>query len=139
MKYKYLDHTADAKFQAYGNNLEEAFINAALATFDILYPPEKIQPKIEHKIEVSAEREESLLYDFLEQLLFLLDTEGFMLNAVKKLTITKKDNSFSLHAMISGDSYKNYEIGGNIKSVTYNDMFIKKEDDKVILQVVLDL
>ena len=31
MKYKFLEHTADVKFRAYGNGLEEAFSNAALA------------------------------------------------------------------------------------------------------------
>ena len=31
-RYKFLAHTADAKFQAFGETLEEAFGNAALAT-----------------------------------------------------------------------------------------------------------
>ncbi|MGB2763781.1 MAG: archease, partial [Candidatus Aminicenantaceae bacterium] len=31
-RYRFLEHTSDAKFQAFGNTLEEAFCNAALAT-----------------------------------------------------------------------------------------------------------
>ena len=36
MDYEYLDHTADAKFIAYGQTLEEAFVNCAKATFGII-------------------------------------------------------------------------------------------------------
>ena len=36
MKYKFFNKTADIKFQAYGKNLEEAFINAALAMTSIM-------------------------------------------------------------------------------------------------------
>mgnify|MGYP006451174011 FL=1 len=34
--YEFLEHTADEKFRAYGKTLEEAFINAALATAKIM-------------------------------------------------------------------------------------------------------
>jgi SHS2 domain-containing protein len=35
-RYRFLRHTADAKFQAFGTTLEEAFINAALATASLM-------------------------------------------------------------------------------------------------------
>ena len=31
MKYKFLKHTADIKFQAFGKNIEDVFENSALA------------------------------------------------------------------------------------------------------------
>ena len=34
--YEFLPHTADVKFLAYGKTLEEAFQNAALATFQVM-------------------------------------------------------------------------------------------------------
>jgi len=36
-KYRILPHTADAKFQAFGASLEEAFANAALATASLMW------------------------------------------------------------------------------------------------------
>ncbi|MFH1505630.1 MAG: archease [archaeon] len=139
MKYKYLDHTADAKFQAFGKNLEEAFENAALAAFNIIVKTEDVKPEVVQAIKVSAKKKESLLYDFLEELFFLLDTEGFVLNKIEGLKIEERDDAFHLHAKAWGDSYKNYEVSGNLKSVTYNDMFIKEEKGKVTVQVVIDL
>ncbi len=140
-KFKYLEHTADAKFEAYGNNLEEAFSNAALATFNIITKTEIIKPEIEKEIKVNAKRDTSLLYDFIEELLFLLDTEGFILSDVKDLKIIKVDDGFDLKATITGDNYKNYpdEVHGNIKSITYNDMSIVERGDGWTLTVVVDL
>ncbi len=140
-KFKYLEHTADAKFEAYGANMEEAFMNAALATFNIITKTENVKPAIEKEISVNAKRDTSLLYDFIEELLFLLDTEGFILSEVKDLKIIKVEDSFDLKATITGDDYKNYpgEVHGNIKSITYNDMSIIERGDGWTLTVVVDL
>jgi len=145
MKYEFLDHTADMKFRAYGNNLESAFENAALATFSILIEPDNVFAKQEHKISITSKTKDSLLYDFIEEILFLLDTEGFVLSKIEKLTITSLEGELNLSCIVYGDSFKNYNtITGNIKSVTYNDMLInekfsKEKDKKVMLQVVVDL
>ncbi len=37
MKYKFLSHTADMKFQTFGKNMEEMIGHAALAMFHSLY------------------------------------------------------------------------------------------------------
>ena len=138
MKYEYLDHTADLKIRAYGRNLEEAFVNTAMAGFNFLTNTKKVEKKIEKKISISANRLESLLYDFLEELLYLLDNRGFILSEIKDMKI-KEDDTFSLECTVLGDSYKNYEVKGNIKSVTYSEMEIKKDKGNYVIEVVLDI
>jgi SHS2 domain-containing protein len=139
MKYEFLPHTADVKFRAYGKSLEEAFSNAALALTEVIVEPSKIKAKVEKEIEVESEDEKALLYDFLEQFLFLLDTEGFLLHEVKRLKIEKKED-YVLKAVVVGDSeLEEYETETHIKAVTYQEMEIKKERNRFILQVVLDL
>src|SRR3989338_8856201 len=91
--YEFLPHTADTRIRAYGKTLEEAFINCALATTDTITDHKKIKAAVEKKIKVKSENKESLLYDFLEQFLILLDSEGFLLNSVKKLEI--KENQLT--------------------------------------------
>ena len=134
-KYKFLEHTADVKFQAFGKNLEEAFTNSALATTEIM-TEDKVKAKEEKTITVSASKKETLLYEFLEHLLFLVDTEGFILSEVKTLEI--KEN-YKLTATILGDNADNYEIQTHIKAVTYSDMFIKEEENQVTIQIVHDI
>lgn len=139
MKYEYLDHTADLKIRAYGNTLEQTFVNTAVAGFDFLTDTKKVKKKIEKKISINTKTIEALLYDFLEQLLFLLDTEGFILSEIKDMKIKQEKNNYSLQCIALGDNYKNYEVKGNIKSVTYSEMLIKKEEKGFVVEVVLDI
>jgi len=139
-KYKFLKHTADAKFVAYGKSLEEAFSNAALAMFSIMVDTKKVEKKEVKLIKVEAEDLVGLLYRWLEELLFLLDSDFFVLSSIKKLKI-KHDKDYSLKAEVTGDKFEEkYERLGGVKAVTYNDMQVKKEGKgKFLVQVVLDL
>lgn len=133
MKFKFLEHKADAKFQAFGKSLEEAFSNAALAMTSVMTDYNKIKSKIKHKISVNGKDKKALLYNFLEQLLILLDTEKFLLHKIRNIKI--KDNE--LTAELIGDKFNNqYNIKINIKAVTYNKMEIKEKP--YMVQVVVD-
>jgi len=134
MKFKFLEHTADVKFQAFGNSLEEVFENSALAMFNSMYDG-KVKKKITKRIKIEGKDNESLLYNFLEELLFLFDSEGFFLSEIKSLKI-KEGN---LEAEIVGDKDENYEIHIDVKAITYNEMFVKQEEKKWVSQVVLDV
>ncbi len=70
MRYKLLEHTADAMVEAYGETLGERFANAAYAMFDQITDVTKIEPLGELKIVLKAENMEQLLVDFLQELLF---------------------------------------------------------------------
>jgi SHS2 domain-containing protein len=135
-KFKFLEHTADIKFQAFGNSIEEVFENSALAMVYSM-SEEKVKKKKSFKINVRGKDLESLLYNFLEEILFLFDSESFFLSKVKNIKINKEN--FSLNAEVVGDYARNYEIHVYIKAITYNDMFIKKEGNKFIAQVVIDV
>lgn len=132
MKYKFLSHTADVKFIAYGKTLEEAFSNSALALSETMSKGEKISSKIKKKIKISGKDKESLLYNFLEEFLFLFDTSGFVVSKIEKIKI--KDDT--LIAEILGEKKR---ISNDVKAVTYNDMFVKKEKCKWKIQCVLDV
>jgi SHS2 domain-containing protein len=137
--YIYLAHTADAKFQAFGKSLEEAFANAAYAMTDVITDHKKVSNTIKKKIHVTSEDEKALLYDFLEQFLILLDTEKFILGKIIKITIRQK-KKLSLVAEFSGDNHPEYyETKTTIKAVTYQEMRVIQEKGRVVLQVVVDI
>lgn len=138
-KFRFFEHTADAKFQAYGKNMKEAFSNAALAMFSVITDIKKIKKNIKKGIEARGHDLKSLLYNYLEELLFLIDTENFLLNHVEELVIHKKEKEYFLEAIAVGDKARDYETNGDIKAVTYNEMEVKEEKSKVMVQVVLDL
>lgn len=135
-KYVYLDRIADGEFLAYGKSLEQAFSNSALAMIGLM-TRKKISDKIKRKIKVRGNDLKQLLYGFLEEILFLLGSEQFLLSKVKKIKIDERE--FELEAEITGDKAKNYEIHGEVKAVTYNDMRIQKKKDRFVIQVVVDM
>jgi len=135
MKYKFLKHTADVKFQAFGKNVEEVFENSALALKESVCEKIKIKSNYKKKIKVSGKDFESLLYKFLEEIIYLLEGENFLISKIKNLEI----KNMKLNAEIFGDKAGNYNFTNKVKAVTYNDMFVKNENKKWIAQVVIDV
>lgn len=135
MKFKFLPHTADVKFQAFGNSIEEAFENSAIALKETICGKKKIKSKLKKEIKISGTDFESLLYKFLEEILYLVDAEDFLISKIEKIKIEK----LKLIATLFGDNAKNYKFTNPVKAVTYNDMFIKKENKKWVAQVVVDV
>ncbi|HAV43496.1 TPA: hypothetical protein DCX15_05720 [bacterium] len=136
--YIYLDHTADVKFAAYGKTLEEGFANALFAMVNLMTEAEGMIPTIKKRILVSGPDKEALLYRFLEEALFIYETEGFMPCGVEEIRIVLNGKP-SLEATLVLDDARKYEIRDYIKAVTYNEMEIKEEGGKWILNVVLDV
>jgi SHS2 domain-containing protein len=142
-KYKYLEHTADAEFQAFGNSLNDAFENAALAMLNLMCKTDKIKTKRKKEILIKDKDLKALLYNWLEELLFLLDSENFLTAKVKNLKISGKEGNYKLAAVVSGDNASAYKFFGEVKAATYNDMLIREEKikgkRKFIIQVVVDM
>jgi SHS2 domain-containing protein len=138
-RYRFLRHTADAKFQAFGTTLEEAFINAALATASLMWDWGKIEKKKEHRIEVNGKDLKQLLSSFLEEIIYLLDSKMFLLASPENLRIEKKGSLYILDAILKGDKYSDkYKIHGDVKAITYNEMEIEK-NSHFMVQVVVDV
>lgn len=140
MKFKFLPHTADIKFQAFGSSLEECFKNSALALINIMCR-QKIKSVIKKTIKVKGKDKEALLYNFLEEFLYLFEIKEFLLAKIEKLAINKKTKEYELIADIFGDINKNnaYEIETHVKAITYNEMFVRRERNKYVCQVVVDV
>jgi len=115
--------------------MEEAFSNSAKAMFNILVDIKKV--KKEHKIvfSLSASTHEKLLFDFLSELLFYLDTE-FLLFSKFEIKITK---GLKLECVAFGDKAINYETKGDVKAMTYNEMSISKSKEGIKIRAVVDI
>jgi len=132
-KFKFMSHTGDVKFQAYGKNLNEIFENMALAVSHILSRGKGIKPVKTRKIEVEGDDDKALLYNFVEELIFLLDSENFAVSSAKvKITGNK------LAAEVSGDDASNYDLD-QIKAATYAEMYIEKREGRLEAQMVVDV
>ena len=130
MRYKLLEHTADAMVEAYGKDLGERFGNAAYAMFDLMTDLKKVEPKGELKIALSGESRDQLLVDFLEQLLFLHETEDLIFSKFEVKTDGKK-----LEARVWGEKFdeRKHSKRTVVKAITYHRMEFNDEKGTVTL------
>ena len=140
-RFEFLEHTADVYVAAYGINLEEAFENAALATFETMTETEKVEPKIEDSIEAEGYDEYALLYNWLEALLIKFETTENLYSKFKISKIEKTSKGFKLNAKIWGEPFNSekhpQKVG--IKAVTYHQMEIIKKPRIVTVKFILDI
>jgi len=134
MKYEFLEHTADIKIKSYGRTQENAFQNMVLAVSEYLSKGEKIKSKIGKEIIVHGTDLQSLLYNFLDEIIYLLDAERFI---VAKAEVKFLGNN--IKATLYGDDTKNYKDLDHIKAPTYSEMYVKKTQPGWELQVVMDV
>jgi SHS2 domain-containing protein len=127
IRYRLLDHTADALVEAYGKTLDEIFSNAAYAMFDQITDPTQVETTGEVKIILSAQSKEQLLVDFLQELLFLHDTE----NLVFKEFIVHT-NGRTLEAVVRGEEFDaaRHQKRSVVKGVTYHKLEIDQKSGK---------
>jgi SHS2 domain-containing protein len=138
--YRFLEHITDAKIEARGATLEEAFENAASALEDLMVDISSIKATSSERISVEGKDKEALLYSWLESLIIKQDTEG-MLYSKFDCNITKKENGFRLEAKVSGEKFdpSRHEPKTAVKAPTYHEMEIKETQQQVTLRFLLDL
>lgn len=139
-KFEFFDVTADVGLRAYGKTLEEAFQNAALAMFEVMTDTSKIKPSICKNIKIESEDPFALLYDWLDELIFLHDAEYLIFSQFQIRITQKNQQNYLLHGSACGEIYDHdkHESREDVKAVTYHLMDIKEEKKGFIVQVILD-
>ncbi len=138
--YEYLEHTADAKFRAYGTTLEEAFQNAAVAMFDVMIDTGTISDEVSEKIELTSADLDGLVVDWLSELLYLFEVERVVFGKFKIDGITEMNGNYSLSAIAYGESLdlSRHKFDTEVKAVTYNSLKVEETMDGWVVQVVVD-
>ncbi len=141
MPYRYVEHTADAAFEATGGSLEQVFTAAAEATLGVIVEkPETIAPRLGHDLELEAESEEVLLHRFLEELVFLEDARGLLLR-VAQIEVTRRDGAWRLRARLSGERADpaRHALLADVKAVTWHGFRLARDGDRWRAWVLLDV
>lgn len=139
-KYKFLDHTADVMFESFGKNLDELFRNSALAIFDIQCNLKKIGNKTSKKIKLKNENAEDLLFDFIEELIYLKDKD-YVVFGKFKIKIKKIKDKYILECIALGEKIdpKKHELKTDIKAITLHEFYLKKTSRGWKAKVLVDI
>jgi SHS2 domain-containing protein len=136
MKYRFVDDlTSDVMFEAYGKDLKELFVNAALALFSVICQLEKIRPGVKKEVEVGGEDEKDLMFNWLQGLIGLVDTEEMFFSKFDIIEMDKK----RLRAECWGEKITMEKGGTLVKGVTYHKFGIEKTKGGYRATVSLDI
>jgi len=140
-KFELLEHTADIYVRSFGRTMQEAYENAALALFETMTDTTKVAQNIEATVEVEAEDQYALLYNWLEAVLVKFETEGILYSKLKIAEWNETDESFKIKAKISGEIFdpRKHVQRVAVKAVTYHRMVIIREPERVVLEFILDI
>jgi SHS2 domain-containing protein len=131
-----LEHTADVGIRAYGADVKEAFANAARGLFSVITELDDIKEAEYRDIELSAPDQESLLVQWLNELIYLFDAEMLLF---KRFDIVRLTSS-RLKARAYGERVDKtrHKLKTGVKAATYHMLNIN-EDNGWNVQVLFDI
>ena len=133
-----VEHTADAGIEVEANSLPEAFEEIGKAFTEIVTGGNLTESKNSNPITIKANNLDSLLVKFISDLIFLFDTENFL---VSSASIDINANSgFVLSGTLFGDTYDQlaHGYGVEVKAVSYHMLEVFSGPPSRI-KVILDL
>ena len=143
MPYRYLEEigTADIAFEATGRDLPELFRDAADATTNVMVDNiEAIQSRQTRRIELSNDKLDMLLFDLLQELIFLKDAERLLLR-IRKVQIDHRDKMYLVRATAEGETLdpERHHQRADVKAVTLHNFTVEQTDGGWKARVLLDI
>lgn len=134
--FEFFEHTADVGIRAWGPTLEAAFAEAARGLVANMVDVSQAKTVGEARLEVEAESDERLLYRFLEDVLFLFQTELWVVTDVD-VAIPAPGR---LVARVMGEKYEAARHGHvhEIKAITFHDLEVRREPRPEV-RVIVDI
>ena len=134
--FEIVNHTADVGIIAYGDDISQTFANAARALFSLITELDDVEEFLHRDIELVAPDEESLLVEWLNELIFLFDTENIVF---KRFDVTKLNNT-QLKARSYGEKVASskHRLKTGVKAATYHMLKVTKGNGCQV-QVLFDV
>jgi SHS2 domain-containing protein len=136
--FEIIDHTADIGIVAYGSDIKELFSNAALALVSLVTDIEGVREDFEREVKIESQDEGGLLVDWLNELIYLLDTEH---TVFRRFDITSLAPG-CLEATCYGEAIdpQRHTMRMEVKAATYHMLKIDMDEDNGYrVRVILDV
>ncbi len=136
-RFRILEHTADVGFEAFGETRQEVFANAARALFHLIVDLETIAPRQEASLSVQGSDPAALLVNWLSELLYLHDAEGWVFSDFAVHSIEEK----SLAATARGERFDSgrHQAKMMVKAITYHQLSLERTPEGWRAQVYVDI
>lgn len=135
--YEAFEHTADIGLHAYGSTLPELFTNAAAGMESLMVAPAQIETQVSREVSAEGHDLVALLVAWLNELIFLFDTEFLLL---KQFQINDFTDT-SLRATVSGEPYDatRHDLSSAIKAVTWHEAAVRPDAEGYRARIIFDI
>jgi SHS2 domain-containing protein len=135
--YEVFEHTADIGLNAYGRTLPELFVHAAQGMESLMVTPEQVREQVSREIVVEGHDRISLLIAWLNELIFLFDTEYLLFCQFQIDAFAETQ----LQARASGEAYdpQRHDLSSAIKAVTWHEAVVEQTDDGFMAHIIFDI
>ncbi len=130
--FEEIEHTADVALKVYGRDRKELFANAAYGMFQLMADLSALTPTARHQVHLEALDYETLLVDWLSELLYLHETEGEMYDHFQITTLSPT----LLRASVVGGHLEVSKIA--VKAATFHNLAIEATEDGYAATIVFD-
>ncbi|MGE0760422.1 MAG: archease [Pirellulaceae bacterium] len=137
MVYEIFEHTADLGLRIRAATREALFVEAARAFFSVLVADlAQVRPLRERRIQLAGSEFDLLLFDWLNELLFVFETEDLLLSEFE-LTLQPD----GLEAVCRGEplDHERHLLEHEVKAVTYHELRVECQDGTWLAEVILDI
>ena len=137
MDYRVFDHTADLGVELSAATVEELYAAAVFALFDLLTDLSTVRAGIAREIIVTGKDQADLLVNFLREVLYLWNGEGFLI----KTCLAREATPQRLKALLRGEFFdpSRHGIKQEIKAVTYHQATVCETGEGWGAKVVFDV
>jgi SHS2 domain-containing protein len=135
--WEHFEHVADVGIRGYGETVEQAFANAAMAMTAVITEPEAIKQAVAVRVDCQAASMDELLYAWLNSLVFEMATRHMLFSAFE---IEIEDGR--LQAVATGEKVDRlrHQPSTEVKGATYTELTVRRGcDGGWIAQCVLDV
>ena len=134
--FEIIEHTADVGIRACGCDIKEVFANAARGMFSLITELDDVVEAEYRDVELTAPDEENLLVAWLNELIYLFDTENIVF---KRFDVTVLPN-VRLRARSYGEKVDSlrHRLKTGVKAATYHMLRVEKGNGCQV-QVILDI
>jgi SHS2 domain-containing protein len=135
--FEVFEHTADIGLHAYGETLPVLFVNAARGMESLLVLPEQVRVVTSREITVKGHDPISLLIAWLNELIFLFDTEYLLFRDFEIATLTDT----TLTGAARGEPYdsQRHELSSAIKAATWHEAAVIQDNEGYQARIIFDL
>ena len=135
--FEIIDHTADIGIVSHGADIKQVFSNAALGLFSLITELDSIKENIQREIRLSSQDRESLLVEWLNELIYIFDVDHVVFKRFEFYHFNERE----LKVRCFGDKInpKQQEIKREVKAATYHMLAINKENNGYKAQIIFDI